>query len=289
MNRNFYASLLLFALLPGVCWLAGPECLAQESDNPQIRGYESYVNGLMKNYDKDKDDKLSASEIERMRRKPGKKVDENGDGAVSRVELVNSYLKKAGLPTIREKDSKELDDKSQDSLTVNVFMLCSTDDSAMTELAKKLEGESFESVNKTLEGIQRDEELVGDVDHALLSAAWNQKLDLTMMSQEPVVTRVSKSSTGAILKKVDEVDVGTVMSVFASSKKGNQILRVNLSKSTIFPSKKVLHESATGEKTYAQKVATVDLKTEFPFKNDEANVCSMSNFGSTWLFVILAQ
>jgi Ca2+-binding EF-hand superfamily protein len=65
--------------------------------NKDVRqGYENYVNGLFKSYDKDKNGMLDAKEIEGMRRKPDMAADTNKDKKISKEELVESYLEKAG-------------------------------------------------------------------------------------------------------------------------------------------------------------------------------------------------
>jgi Ca2+-binding EF-hand superfamily protein len=51
---------------------------------------------LFKRYDKDKDGFLDAKEIEDMRRKPDMAADANKDKKISKDELVESYLQKAG-------------------------------------------------------------------------------------------------------------------------------------------------------------------------------------------------
>ncbi len=51
--------------------------------------YENYVSGLMKNYDKDNDGKLSKTEIKSMRRPPTA-ADSDKDGFISKDELIDS-------------------------------------------------------------------------------------------------------------------------------------------------------------------------------------------------------
>lgn len=79
------------------------------------KGYESYVNGLFKNYDKDKDGLLDKDEIEKMRRKPDMKADENGDKKISKSELIDSYLEKAGHGKSKKPKSDSGSSKSSKS------------------------------------------------------------------------------------------------------------------------------------------------------------------------------
>ncbi len=67
-----------------------------KGDRDVRQGYENYANGLFKRYDKDKDGFLDAKEIEDMRRKPDMAADANKDTKISKDELVESYLEKAG-------------------------------------------------------------------------------------------------------------------------------------------------------------------------------------------------
>lgn len=67
-----------------------------KGDRDVRQGYENYANGLFKRYDKDKDGFLDAKEIEDMRRKPDMAADANKDKKISKDELVESYLEKAG-------------------------------------------------------------------------------------------------------------------------------------------------------------------------------------------------
>ncbi|WP_162273948.1 hypothetical protein [Mariniblastus fucicola] len=70
------------------------------------KGYESYVDGLFKTYDKDKNGKLDKKEIEGMRRKPDMKADTDGDKVISKTELIDSYLEKAGQGRSKQESSK---------------------------------------------------------------------------------------------------------------------------------------------------------------------------------------
>ncbi len=60
------------------------------------KGYESYVDGLFKTYDKDKNGSLDSKEIEGMRRKPDMAADKDEDKKISKSELLESYLEKSG-------------------------------------------------------------------------------------------------------------------------------------------------------------------------------------------------
>ena len=51
--------------------------------------YKRYADALLKQYDKDKDNRLSKSEVKAMRRPPSE-ADSNGDGMISRDELIDS-------------------------------------------------------------------------------------------------------------------------------------------------------------------------------------------------------
>lgn len=59
--------------------------------------YERYAKGLIKNYDKDKDQKLSTDELKRMRRPPVN-ADMNGDGYVDTSELAEAVKRKSNAP-----------------------------------------------------------------------------------------------------------------------------------------------------------------------------------------------
>lgn len=76
------------------------------------KGYESYVDGLFKSYDKNKNGQLEKDEIEKMRKKPDMKADENKDKQISKSELLNSYLEKAGVKTGSGKSEKKSDKRS---------------------------------------------------------------------------------------------------------------------------------------------------------------------------------
>ncbi len=58
--------------------------------------YDRYAEGLLKNYDKDKDRKLSKAELKEMRRPP-ENADRNRDGFVDKDELVASIMRKSGV------------------------------------------------------------------------------------------------------------------------------------------------------------------------------------------------
>ena len=73
------------------------ESKSKDKSNRTVRkGYESYVNGLFKTYDKNKDGSLDKDEIEKMRRKPDMKADKNRDKVISKSELIDAYLEKTG-------------------------------------------------------------------------------------------------------------------------------------------------------------------------------------------------
>ena len=60
------------------------------------KGYESYVDGIFKSYDKNTDGFLDKEELSKMRRKPSTSADADGDSKISKSELVEAYLVKAG-------------------------------------------------------------------------------------------------------------------------------------------------------------------------------------------------
>jgi hypothetical protein len=60
------------------------------------KSYERYVDGIFKSQDKDKDGYLNREEIKAMRNKPSKDADTDKDKRISREELLDSYLAKAG-------------------------------------------------------------------------------------------------------------------------------------------------------------------------------------------------
>jgi len=72
---------------------------SSSTGNRDVRkGYESYVAGIFKSYDKNSDGELDPEELKKMRRKPEKSVDANGDMMISQSELLESYLAKANQP-----------------------------------------------------------------------------------------------------------------------------------------------------------------------------------------------
>lgn len=79
---------------------------SERSGRDVRKGYESYVNGLFKNYDKNNDGVLDKDEIEEMRRKPDMKADADGDKKISKNELIDSYLEKAGHKTGKKSASR---------------------------------------------------------------------------------------------------------------------------------------------------------------------------------------
>ena len=84
--------------------------------NRDIRkGYEDYVGNLFKSYDKNKDGSLDEEEIDGMRRKPDKKADANGDKKITKEELINSYLEKAGQGSSKSGSSRDKKSRSSNS------------------------------------------------------------------------------------------------------------------------------------------------------------------------------
>ena len=72
----------------------------KSADKPASRNlrksYFTYVNGLFKTHDKNKDGSLDKEEVDGMRRKPDKNADANGDGKIGKDELINWYVENAG-------------------------------------------------------------------------------------------------------------------------------------------------------------------------------------------------
>lgn len=89
---------------------------ANRTGNRDIRkGYEDYVGNLFKSYDKNKDGSLDEEEIDGMRRKPDKKADANGDKKITKEELINSYLEKAGQGSSKSGSSRDKKSRSSNS------------------------------------------------------------------------------------------------------------------------------------------------------------------------------
>lgn len=76
--------------------------------------YRRYAEGLIKNYDKNGDKKLSKEEMSEMRR-PVKDADTNKDGFVDQNELVASVTKKSGKDGAGSDDSKSVKKSSSRS------------------------------------------------------------------------------------------------------------------------------------------------------------------------------
>lgn len=76
--------------------------------------YEKFVNGLMKQMDKDGDDALSTEEMKRFRRPPTN-ADGNGDGSVTREELIAAYSARAGVTPDKRSRSDEGEEEAQSS------------------------------------------------------------------------------------------------------------------------------------------------------------------------------
>ncbi len=73
--------------------------------------YKRYADALLKQYDKDKDNKLSKSEIKTMRRPPGQ-ADSNGDGMITRDELIDSITNPKKSEPSASRDSEERSSRS---------------------------------------------------------------------------------------------------------------------------------------------------------------------------------
>ena len=71
---------------------SGSEKSSQSNSSAYNSGsdrYKRYADALLKQYDKDKDNKLSKTEVKSMRRPPSQ-ADSNGDGMITRDELIES-------------------------------------------------------------------------------------------------------------------------------------------------------------------------------------------------------
>lgn len=313
MNRIFSTGLLLAVALTFGAGLLCSTCQAQDAKKSKRnirKGYESYVDGLFKNYDIDRDGRLNLDEVRNMRRKPSRKADANGDRKISRDELLDSYLQKAGILRIakindpnqsdeKEKDGEEKKDGQEESekpkakapepLAVGVYILRSEAGSDFEDLASKFDGKSQEAVNELVQEIRGNKEFECDVDAFQFTVAWNNRFKLNAVSQVPVVTDTNTHSDGSTTTNSETREVGTVLSLTASNEYGGQYLNVDLTKSSVFDSDAVLHESEAGDKTYAKQIATVTLESGFPFEKNEANVISMSDSGSSWLLIFVTK
>lgn len=74
---------------------AGNTNTAKRFDSTKSDAYRKYAEGLFKNYDKNKDGRLSKDELGEMRRPP-KNADANKDGFVDKNELIASVTRKSG-------------------------------------------------------------------------------------------------------------------------------------------------------------------------------------------------
>lgn len=92
-----------------LCFLSVAAPTAFSQGNSKVKeGYENYVNGLFRAYDTNEDGSLDEEEVDQMRRKPVD-ADANLDGEISKAELLDIYLAKAGL----KKKSAQEDSSSE--------------------------------------------------------------------------------------------------------------------------------------------------------------------------------
>jgi Ca2+-binding EF-hand superfamily protein len=93
---------------------SSPEKTSQNDSDAYNSGsdrYKRYADALLKQYDKDKDNKLSKSEIKTMRRPPGQ-ADSNGDGMITRDELIDSITNPKKSEPSASRDSEERSSRS---------------------------------------------------------------------------------------------------------------------------------------------------------------------------------
>lgn len=148
-----------------------------KAGNRDVRkGYESYVKGLFKSYDKNKDGFLDEKEVDGMRRKPDKKADANGDKKISKDELIDSYLEKAGQGRGKKSRSGGISKRSSGSSTSS-----SADGKTRSPLTGKDKNkngqiEMAEYVSDwTVENVDEFDKIDKNKDGVITKAEWDSK------------------------------------------------------------------------------------------------------------------
>ena len=141
---------------------------AQSRSDSRGDAYQRYADGLLRNYDRNKDGVLSGSELNEMRRPP-KNADTNKDGNVSREELVSAIMNprrsvKTSQNSTAERSERRSEKaspttKSPVNVRINLFQFKSDLEISMARQIVKLLNQNDDSA-KIIDAIADLEEVI---------------------------------------------------------------------------------------------------------------------------------
>ena len=188
--------------------------------------YRMYAQGLLNQYDLDKDGMLSTEERNKMRRPPGTNADANQDGFVSVDELVDMLAGARTASPNRLPDTA--DDPSSSSSNQASFIV------QLTEYRLKQPLDPSRSVSEILASLAKpgDNEEYQPIETIRLSALSGTE-STAQFGRRVNVTIGTTTNRGGTVKNVQAVDVGTLVRVTPALQAGKVALKLEFESSRI--------------------------------------------------------
>ena len=215
--EQFFTAILLCGFLSSIA------VCQQQNEGPSKE--REYAQRLIRKYDSDKDEMLSAEEVSKMRR-PFRGVDANKDGFVSEDEIVDSI---AGRPTtLQNQNAGPTDDTNSSSSMQTSFTV------KLTEYRMKLPQDPSRSASEILAILTKpgDNDSYQPIETIRLSAL-SGTTSTAQFGRTANVTAGTTTNRGGKVKNMQSVDVGTAVSVTPVLQSGKVALQLEFDSSRI--------------------------------------------------------
>ena len=220
ITTKFFTAILLCGFLSSIA-------VSQQQTDGQVR-YRTYAQGLMNQYDLDKDGMLSTEECNKMNRPPGKNADANQDGFVSKDELIDIL---AGRSTALPNQSSDTSDDTNSSSSNQASFFVQ-----LTEYRLKLPHDPSRPVAEIVAILAKpgDNEEYQPVETIRLSALSGTESTVQFGRRVNVTAGTAVTNRGGTARNVQGVDIGTLLKVTpVLLQSGNVALKLKFESSRI--------------------------------------------------------
>lgn len=267
-NMNFILIVLSITLVPS-------SGMSQSSIESR---YARYVEGIMHSYDRDNNELLDKDELNGMRRPP-KNADLDGDGLVSKFELIATVSGKQFAKPEEPNEPRKL-------VAVEIFSIVIPANVADYKQVTSFNGKSKHEVIDGFKALDSNHDK--SISFLSCTAPVGQVTKISSGAQVPHVTSTSRNRQGQTSRNISYYDVGLSLDVKPKVASDGLVIETELQHSAVLKSKVAISETED-EKQFASFVLQFKLGSELRCSPDQATITTVSNSGYRWIIATFAS